>query len=82
MKELLGCAYDYRNNIAHPKKIKTIKLKPKSLHPPLSNESDEKILEGVISRNFHLFILFLLKTWVKKKLKNVDEWMDYLLRIS
>ena len=82
LKELLGCAYDYRNNIAHPKKIKTIKLKPKSLHPPLSNESDEKILEHIISNNFHLFILFLLKTWVKKKFKNVDEWMDYLLNIS
>ncbi len=82
LKELLGCAYDYRNNIAHPKRIKIIKIKPRSLRPPLSSESDEKLLEGIISRNFHLFILFLLKTWIKKKFNNVDEWMDYLLSIS
>jgi len=82
LKELLGCAYDYRNNIAHPKRIKTINLKPKSLRPPLSIKSDEKLLEGIISNNFHLFILFLLKTWIKKKFDNVDEWMDYLLCIS
>ena len=81
LKKLLGCAYDYRNNIAHPKRIKNINLKPKSLRPPRSSESDEKLLERIISNNFHLFILFLLKTWIKKKFDNVDEWMDYLLSI-
>lgn len=71
-------AFQYRNNIAHPKKVKDIKFKPNYLYEHEHEWNYENRLAYHINKWFILFLLFLLKTWLKKSFKSKEEWYQYL----
>ena len=77
---ILSC-FNYRNNIAHPEKKVPIKLSPRHLIPPLSNEPDEFILEKLISQVFPSFLIFLIRVWLKKGFKIRTDWDSYLVHL-
>jgi len=77
---LLDHSFKYRNNIAHPEKVKPINLKEEYFY---ESQYVEKIsvLIHFIQSNFPFFLAFLLRTWLKKGFKNKDEWYNYILNL-
>ena len=78
LEDFIISCFIYRNNIAHPEKKIPINLKPKHLIPPSSKESEEFILERLISQVFPSFLIFLIRTWLKKGFKSRTDWEIYL----
>jgi len=79
--DLIKSAFNYRNNIAHPEKHKKIHIKPKYLHGKNFLGGEEDTLESIITREFPNFLLFLIKVWIDKGFKSVDQWRDYLINL-
>lgn len=76
----IDLSFTYRNNIAHPEKVTPINIKEEyiSPHPTMG---DIWILIQFIKDNFPFFILFLLRTWLKKGFKTKNEWYNYILNL-
>jgi len=78
LREFIICAFNYRNNIAHPEKKIPTKIKPSYLQPISSYSTEECTLNFLITDNFPLFLIFLIRTWINEKCKNIDDWYKYL----
>lgn len=78
LREFIICTFNYRNNIAHPEKKIPTKIKPSYLQPISSFSTEECTLNLLITDNFPLFLIFLIRTWINEKCKNIDDWYKYL----
>jgi len=78
LREFIICAFNYRNNIAHPEKKIPTKIKPSYLQPISLQSTEEYTLNLLITDNFPLFLIFLIRTWINEKCKNIDDWYKYL----
>ncbi len=78
LEYFINLSFTYRNNIAHPENIKPINIKEEYLYP---HSTMEQILSHFIKENFPFFILFLLRTWLKKGFKTKTEWYHYILNL-
>ncbi len=78
LEEFIIASFNYRNNIAHPENRVPVQLIPHYLFPPGSGESEEFILERLISQVFPSFLMFLTRVWVNEKLKTRADWEAYL----
>ena len=78
LKKFIISAFNYRNNIAHPEKVKKIKIQPSYLKPSNPLISEEERLEFLINQYFTYFLLFLMRIWINKEFKSITQWHDYL----
>ena len=78
LEYFINFSFTYRNNIAHPESIKPINIKEEYLYP---HSTMEQILSQFVKENFPFFILFLLRTWLKKGFKTKTEWYHYILNL-
>ena len=78
LKDFIKSAFQYRNNIAHPEKIQKITFKPLNIYDREPTSRYEYILSVKILEWFKKFLRFLINTWVKKRIKDKDDWYNYL----
>ena len=78
LEKFLISTYQYRNNIAHPSKLKSPDYKPKYLYELETPDRYEYRLETLIHEWFPKFLKFLVKIWFKLKIKNSLDWYNYI----
>lgn len=78
IKKFIISAYQYRNNIAHPEEKRDIEFEPHYFYNKEPPQRYEYVLTMKISEWFKKFLRFLLNTWVKKRIRNQEEWYKYI----
>lgn len=76
--DFIICAFNIRNNIAHPEKIQNPGIMPISITPHDDYASNEDLITNQIIACFPIFLRFIVKIWLKEGIRSIGEWHEFI----